>query len=465
MLGAAAAPSDDTAKAARNAFWMCLSVAVGVVQGVAVTYVMSRYLGLVAFGRLGLIMSCTNVILFASASVVSNVVRESARGQVEGGGLVVAAMLTHLLLAAPVLLVVVGILWGVSRAPALIGPAMLLGTALMLRAALGPVVGLQVGRERMQWQLLDSAQLLLSFAALLGFVLLDTGLYALPLASLVGTGVVGMAAAALLRARIAAARLRPSGAVLRRVALASLSWAAANAAQQVQWSVEPLLAPVVMDAHDVGLFIAGGRVLPGIRSLAAALALVFLPAFVRDVTAGDLRRLSDRAESSIRWLVPGGLAFTAMLVCSSTLIVRLLYPPEFAGAAAILGRLSLDVTAIFLHWQAMCLLFAAEKLRALMLGYGIALGIRVVIGLWLGSAHGAPGLAVAQVLSDWTLAVLVQAIALRALRLGYGTALLRTTIAAFAALAVFLAAERSLPVALGGAAAAYVLIIRIRGVT
>jgi len=89
----------------------------------------------------------------------------------------------------------------------------------------------------------------------------------------------------------------------------------------------------------------------------------------------------------------------------------------------------------------------------------------VVIGLWLGSAHGAPGLAVAQVLSDWTLAVLVQAIALRALRLGYGTALLRTTIAAFAALAVFLAAERSLPVALGGAAAAYVLIIRIRGVT
>ena len=157
MLGAAAAPSDDTAKAARNAFWMCLSVAVGVVQGVAVTYVMSRYLGLVAFGRLGLIMSCTNVILFASASVVSNVVRESARGQVEGGGLVVAAMLTHLLLAAPVLLVVVGILWGVSRAPALIGPAMLLGTALMLRTALGPVVGLQVGRERMQWQLLDSA--------------------------------------------------------------------------------------------------------------------------------------------------------------------------------------------------------------------------------------------------------------------------------------------------------------------
>ena len=449
----------ETPKVARNAFWMCLSVAVSVLQGVAVTYVMARYLGLVTFGRLGLIMSCTNVILFASGSVVSNVLRESARGQFEGAGLVVAAMFTQVLLAAPVLLAVLGILWGVSREPALLGPAAMLGIALMVRTVLGPVVGLQLGRERMEWQLLDSAQLLLSFAAMLGFVLLDTGLYALPLASLVGTGVVGMAAVALLRHRITARRLRPSRAVLRSVAVSSLLWAGVNVAQQVQWSVEPLLAPAVMNAGDVGLFIAGGRLLPGIRSLAAALALVFLPAFVRDVAAGDSRGLSDHAEGLIRWVVPGGLAFTAALVSCSALIVKLLYPPEFAAAAPILSRLSLDVTALLLHWQAMCLLFAAEKLRALMTGYGIALAVRVALGVWLGSAHGAPGLATAQVLSDWTLALMLQAIALRALRLGYGTTLLRTTTGAFGALAVLvMAAQRSLPVALGGAAAAYALV-------
>ena len=139
--------------------------------------------------------------------------------------------------------------------------------------------------------------------------------------------------------------------------------------------------------------------------------------------------------------------------------MKLLYPPEFAAAAPILSRLSLDVTALFLHWQAMCLLFAAEKLRALMTGYGIALAVRVALGVWLGSAHGAPGLATAQVLSDWTLALMLQAIALRALRLGYGTTLLRTTTGAFGALAVLvMAAQRSLPVALGGAAAAYALV-------
>ena len=448
----------ENPRVARNALWMGVSVAVGVVQGVAVTYVMARYLGLVTFGRLGLIMSCTNVILFASGSVVSNVLRESARGRFEGSGLVVAAMLTQVLLAAPVLLAALGILWGVSGEPALLGPAAMLGVALMLRTALGPVVGLHLGRERMEWQLLDSAQLLLSFAAMLGFVLLDTGLYALPLASLVGTGVAGMAAVVLLRHRITPARLRPSAAVLRSVALSSLSWALVNVAQQVQWSVEPLLAPAVMDAGQVGLFIAGGRLLPGIRSLAAALALVFLPAFVRDVAAGDSRRLSEHADGVIRWAVPGGLAFTAALVSCAVWIVRLLYPPEFAAAAPILARLSLDVIAIFLHWQAMCLLFAAEKLRALMAGYGVALGVRVGLGLWLGAAHGAPGLATAQVVSDWTLALMLQAIALRALHLGYGTTLLRTTTGAFGALAVLvMAAQRSLPVALGGAAAAYAL--------
>ena len=62
-------------------------------------------------------------------------------------------------------------------------------------------------------------------------------------------------------------------------------------------------------------------------------------------------------------------------------------------------------------------------------------------------------------LSDWTLALMLQAIALRALRLGYGTTLLRTTTGAFGALAVLvMTAQRSLPVALGGAAAAYALV-------
>src|SRR5207245_10688141 len=174
--------------------------------------------------------------------------------------------------------------------------------------------------------------------------------------------------------------------------------------------------------------------------------------------AGDSRQLSDRAEGLVRWLVPGGLLLTAALVSCSALIVGLLYPRDFAAAAMILRRLSLNVTPIFLHWHALCLLFAAEKLRPLALGYGIALGVRVALGVWLGSAYGGPGLATAQVLSDWTLALLLQAIALRALRLGYGTTVVKSTAGALGALAVLvMAAPRSLPLALGGAVAVYAL--------
>src|SRR5207245_9032061 len=123
---------------------------------------------------------------------------------------------------------------------------------------------------------------------------------------LLGSAIVGRVALVALRHRITPGRLRPSGAVLRSIAVSSLLWAAVNVAQQIQWSVEPLLAPAVMDAGEVGLFIAGGRLLPGIRSLAAALGLVFLPGFVREVAAGDSRQLSDRAEGLVRWLVHGG---------------------------------------------------------------------------------------------------------------------------------------------------------------
>jgi O-antigen/teichoic acid export membrane protein len=435
---------------------MSLSVGIGVVQGVAVTYVMSRYLGLVAFGQLGLIISCTNVMLFASGSVVANVLRESARGRLEGPGLVAAAMLTQALLAAPIMLASLGVLWLVSAEPALLGPAAILGAALLVRTALGPLVGLHLGRERMEWQLLDSAQSVLSFAALLGLVVANAGLYALPLASLIGAGGVVMATAAALGRRMGPAALWPERSLVKVLALSTLLWAAVNVAQQVHWAVEPLLASALMDVTRVGVFIAGGRLQPGIRSLAAALGLVVLPAFVRAVARGDSRQLSRDTEGQLRYLVPGGLVLTVVLFALADPIVTILYPRGFEAAALILRRLSLDVTPMLLHWQAMCLLFAGDRSRALLAGYGVTLAVRLALGACLGSAFGATGLATAQVLSDWALAFTLHAIALRTLRLGYAGTLLRSTLPAGAALIILAIAGRSsVPLATGAALAVY----------
>ena len=457
MLATASARSPFRS-VARNSFWMSLSVGIGIVQGVAVTYVMSRSLGLVAFGQLGLIISCTSVLLFASGSVVPNVLRESARGRLDGSALVVGAMFAQLLLAVPVLLAALVVLWLVSGDAALLGPAALLGIALLARTALGPLVGLHLGRERMEWQLLDSAQLVLAFAALLGLVTLRTGLYALPLASLVGAGGVGVAALAVLGRRGLPGRVWPQPAVVRMLAASTLLWGAVNMAQQVQWSLEPLLAPVIMDAREVGLFIAGGRLLPGIRSLAAALGLVCLPPFVRAVAAADWSRLSDDAQRLLRYILPGGFVLTLGLFTCSDAIVRVLYPQGFEAAAIILRRLSVNLIPMLLHWEALCLLFAADKPRELLAGYGVALVIRLVLAVRLGSTHGGVGLATAQVASDWIMALTLQVIAVRALRLKYGRALARSALCAGIALATLvLASSASVVFAAGSALAVFAL--------
>ncbi len=443
---------------ARNTVWMSLSVVIGVVQGVAVTYVMSRYLGLVAFGQLGLIISCTSVLLFASGSIVPNVLRESARGRLDGNALVVGAMFAQLLLATPVLLAALVALWLLSGDPALLGPALILGIALLARTALGPLVGLHLGRDRMEWQLLDSAQLVLTFAALLGLVALRTGLYALPLASLAGAAGVGVVAVTVLGWHGLSGRLWPQPAVVRTLVVSTLLWGAVNMAQQVQWSLEPLLAPAVMDQREVGLFIAGGRLLPGIRSLAAALGVACLPAFVRAVTAADWRGLAGDAQRLLRYILPGGFVVTVALFTCSDAIVGLLYPRGFETAAIILRRLSLNLIPMLLHWEALCLLFAADRPRELLAGYGVALAIRLVLALRLGSTYGGVGLAAAQVTSDWIMALTLQAIAIRVLRLNYGRVLTRRALCAGLALATLvIASSASVFFAAGSALAVFIL--------
>ncbi len=443
---------------ARNTFWLSLSIAIGVAQGVAVTYVMSRYLGVVAFGELGLIISCTGVLLFASGSVVSTVMRESARGRLEGSPLVIGAMFAQLLLAVPVLVAALVALWFVSGDPALLGPAAILGIALLTRTALGPLVGLHLGRERMEWQLLDSVQLVLTFAVLVGLVTLHTGLYALPVASLVSAGIVAAVAVSVLSWRGFSGRIWPRPLEVRMLVVSTCLWGAVNMAQQVQWSLEPLLASAVMDKREVGLFIAGGRLLPAIRALAAAMGVVCLPAFVRAVASADWRRLSDDAQRLLGYLLPGGFVLTVGLFASADTIVRLLYPQGFEASALVLQRLSLNVIPMLLHWEALCLLFAADKPRQLLAGYGLALVIRLALAIRLGSMYGAAGLATAQVTSDWIMALTLQAIGLRVLRLNYGRALARSALCTGIAVATLVIASSTSPfLAVGSALAVFTL--------
>jgi O-antigen/teichoic acid export membrane protein len=397
---------------------MIASAAIAILQGVAVAFVMSRALGVVVFGQLGLIMSCANVVLFASGSSVANALRESARARFERS-MVGSAILAQLVLAIPVLLAALVVLVVASRDPSLVGPAAMLGMALVLRTAPGPVVGFYLGREQMIWQMLDSAYALLTLAVLLLCVALGARLWALPVASLGAAAVVTSLVAAGLARRLPAGSFRPSRRTVRMLVVPTLLWSAATLAQQIQWTIEPLLAPRVMDPTQVGLFIAGNRLLPPVRSVATALGLVFLPAFVRAVRDHDARALFARATSSLQYLSAGGWALAAVLFVAAPWITALLYPPTFAETTTIIRCLSLSAPALFVHWRALCLLFAVDALGALLACYVLAAAARVALGFWLGSTHGAAGLAAAEAASDWILALTTHVVAFRVLSLRY----------------------------------------------
>jgi O-antigen/teichoic acid export membrane protein len=323
------------------------------------------------------------------------------------------------MLAIPVLLAALVVLVVASGEASLAGPAALLGVALVLRTAPGPVIGFYLGRERMVWQMLDSAYALVTLAALLVCVALGAKLYALPVASLGAAAVVTSMAAAGLARRLPAGSFRPQRSTVRMLVIPTLLWSAATLAQQIQWAVEPLLAPRVMDPTQVGLFIAGNRLLPPIRSVASALGLVFLPAFVRAVRDHDARALLARARSSLHYLLAGGWTLAAVLFMAAPRITALLYPPAFAETTTVIRCLSLSAPALFVHWRALCLLFAVDALGALLVCYVLALAARLALASWLGATHGAAGLAAAEAASDWILALTTHVVAFRVLSLRY----------------------------------------------
>jgi len=191
-----------------------------------------------------------------------------------------------------------------------------------------------------------------------------------------------------------------------------------------------------MEPTRVSLFIAGSRFVPTVRSLAIALNVVRLPAFVRSAAGTDRCVLSASAERFLCYLVLLGFLSTVGLFAFSSEIVELLYPDGFEDAVVILRILSLNIIPMFLHWEALNLLFSGEKYRELIAGYGLTFVVRLALGIWLGSAWGSTGLAVAQVTSDWILAMVLHVVALWVLRLSYGKTLLKTILCALVALLV-----------------------------
>jgi O-antigen/teichoic acid export membrane protein len=190
----------------------------------------------------------------------------------------------------------------------------------------------------------------------------------------------------------------------------SLIFGLVNLGQQLQWSAEALLSPLLISPNSVGIYIAGTRLAPTIRAAATALNMVLLPKFVHLSSNRDTA--GNEVEDFFVWLVVFGFLSTVVLYCSAGIVVRLLYPSSFAPATAILQILSLNIGAMLLHWEALNLLFARGQDRMLIIAYGILFIIRLALAYSLATAWAGFGLATAQIISDWIMAISLHILAL-----------------------------------------------------
>jgi O-antigen/teichoic acid export membrane protein len=389
------------------------------VLGALAAVILLRALGLVDYGRYGTVMALLSIVtgisdvgLSITASRDMALMADPARRR---------ELLRHVL-GLRVAITVAGVLG--ATAFALLADyeqSQVLGTlagglGVVLLAAQGTLmipltVELRNGRiaandvARNALQLVATGVLALVGAGVLGY--LAAGIP-------VGLALLALTPLVLGRGRSVAPGWSPAawGGFLRR----ALPIAVASILAVLYFRVLVLLVSVMSDAVETGRFTASARIVELVISLPLLLTGIVLP--VATVAARDdperLRLLTGRLTQVA--FVGGGLVVLG-LACAARPILLVLGGGSFLDAVPVLQVQSLAVFTTFLAAAWSPVLIALGRQRDLVITTTIGLVVALVAGAALIPAFGAEGGAVAAVLADGVLAVLLM-LALR--RSGHG---------------------------------------------
>ncbi len=386
-------------------------------QGLRAVYVVlvGRYLSEADFGFYSFALAiCLVVTILATLGLETILVRElaalrqdDAARRARQRSLLGSVLAYELVLSLGVCV----LLWGITRWRGEEGARqtafLLLGGGLILRQLSESLMGVLRGHEHMEYELVFSAVeglglvgLVLVFHALgLGFmgVFWAYGLtYALQF--LIGLGFV-------MRVFFlpSFAALRSDGGLVAKAFPVGL----ARLTSSLTTNAGPLLLPLLRSELEAGIYGAAYQPLKGLFLVTRSLGVGVLPVFSQLYSDRDEGELARSVDTSVRFTTIIILPLAAGLFAFPELVLRILYGAKYAAGAEALRALSVVIVLTFLNTLFTNLAIAVHRQKALGWGRAVSTILILALLLWLTPRLGPLGPALALLMGELTLCVIL----------------------------------------------------------
>lgn len=402
------------ASIARNSGAATLAQVAAFLAGYAVLYLAALRLGKVGVGTLGVMLTATTLgQLVAAAGLSTRLGRLIAQKPADPGGelgrSLVLASASALVVAA---VVVVGATGG--WLPTVPPVALILAAVAIVPGSVATTCeGFMAGRERVSWAAISNAVEAVVRLVIAGVLLLA------------GFGLIGVAVAVL------AGRLFGAGLDLF---LIKSRWGVRPTLRQPELMVDTFVASIPLygtlvlvalfvradllilarlsGAAQAGLFVAGHRPVEAALVIPGSLISGLYPVLSRQVAENPaaVQRTFEKAVLVTASLMAGATAF---LFVDSDLVIRILFPHGFEGAAPVLALSALVLVPASLDSATTSLMLARGKMKRALFPVAVGVVILIAINLALDPRWGAIGAAVARPIAASVIAVINVILSLR----------------------------------------------------
>jgi len=366
--------------------------------------VLLRYLGVSEFGRYGTVMAIVAIVQgVTDAGLGITGMREMSLVHGEER----RRMLAHIL-GLRIILTAVGVVAAVVFAvlagydTQLVQGTALAGVAIFLVSVQGAMVlPLSVELRNGTLALNEVLRQLLLVVGWIALVVLGSGLLGFFAVQIV-SGVILIAVTPLLLGRHHLVRPRWESAQLRALTAVGLPIALAGFIAVIYYRVLTIMASLLTDDYQTGLFVTASRVFEMAYAVPVLLVTVILP--VMTVAARDDRaRLRFVTQRMTEAMTLAGVAVGLLVAGAAEPIVVLLGQAQYEPAAPVLQILAIALVSLFVGSSWSPVLIATGNQRYLAIASGIGLLVVVVLGLVLLPTLDAEGAAIAFAAADWVL--------------------------------------------------------------
>lgn len=390
----------------RNVLWLAVTMAGTMAASFLYGLLVARYLGPAEFGRFALVVGVGGWLVTLAQGGGSNaLLLLSAQEQGRPGALLWPGLVMQLGLGLASLLVGLVAVLFLSRDSALLWPSLLFGVANIFNLAISVPVAIFGGQNRMQWRLVLMAAVVGVAALMLLVIRLDLGLAAAVGANTVAQALVLVGVAPFVFRVLGRGTRRWDKALVGRLWRASIALWVVTLFQAFHWRTDLLMVQTLAGSYQVGLYAAANKLIDNLRLIPLLLVLAVMPDLAREGAAAT-ERFRSLVTGALRAMLLVVFPLCAALLLSSSLIIRLVYSPEYAPSAAILRISALALLSVFPQWVCYSALVSLGKGRALVYAYVASIATEIALDLALVPAYGGRGAATGYVVGELiTLAV------------------------------------------------------------